>query len=207
MRQSIPFRLRLRELRGDSPFFFVPPALETPHLLLRPMRLRDAEDIFAYSSDPQVARYVLWEPHREIAETRAYIRAMRRLYRRGAPSSWAIELRPERKVIGSIGLMWISPENRSAEIGYSLSRAYWRHGLATEALARVIRFSFEELRLHRLEAQYDTRNPASGRVMEKCGMRQEGILRDRIFNKGEYVDVALCAILEESFLEDSDHFV
>ncbi len=99
--------------------------------------------------------------------------------------------------------MWISPENRSAEIGYSLSRAYWGQGLATEALHLVIQFSFRELHLHRLEAQYDIRNPASHRVMEKCGMRQEGILHDRIFNKGEYVDVGLCAILAESFLEES----
>ena len=76
-----------------------------------------------------------------------------------------------------------------------LSREHWNHGYATQALGAVIDAAFSSLPLNRLEAQHDVRNPASGRVMEKCGLRQEGILRDRIVNKGEYVDAALYAIL------------
>ena len=201
MRQPFPDKLLFRDLVGDafSPsvraYFSRLPDLETPRLLLRRMRLKDAKDIFAYASDPQVARYVLWEPHQHIRETRSYIRAVRRAYRLGEPASWAIELKEEKKVIGSIGYMWVSPENRSAEIGYSLARPFWNRGIMTEALARVILSAFHDLHLQRLEAQYDIRNPSSGRVMEKCGMRREGLLRSRIRNKGEYVDVAICAIL------------
>ena len=95
--------------------------------------------------------------------------------------------------------MWYSAENNSAELGYSLSREYWNRGYATQALRTVVDAAFRSLPVNRLEAQHDMRNPASGRVMEKCGLRQEGILRSRIRNKGEYVDVALWAILRSDW--------
>jgi ribosomal-protein-alanine N-acetyltransferase len=120
---------------------------------------------------------------------------MRSLSRRGLPSSWAVTLRDSGKVIGTIGFMWYSEANSAAELGYSLSKSFWNLGYATEALRAVIRSVFAVLPVNRLEAQHDLRNPASGRVMEKSGMKKEGILRQRIRNKGEYVDVALFAIL------------
>lgn len=67
----------------------------------------------------------------------------------------------------------------------------------TEALREVIRFGFDRMLLHRIEAQHEVENPASGRVMEKAGMRREGVLRGRLYNKGKYVDVVLYAILRE----------
>lgn len=176
-------------------YFSSLPALETDRLLLRPVQRKDAEDIFSYASDPEVARYVLWDPHRSIAETRNYIRYLRMLYRRGLPSSWAVMLRESGHVIGTIGLMWYSVQNSSAEIGYSFSRAYWNCGYATEALDAVIRSLFHSLPVNRLEAQHDVRNPASGRVMEKCGMQKEGILRQRIRNKAEFADTVLYAVI------------
>ena len=98
-------------------------------------------------------------------------------------------------LVGTIGFMWWNQENRSAEVGYSLSRVQWNRGLMTEALREVIRFGFEEMDLHRIEAQHEVSNPASGRVMEKVGMRKEGVLRGRLYNKGRFVDVAVYAIL------------
>ncbi len=199
MRESIPEKLTLRELWGSSDryyeYFTRLPRLETPRLILRPFLMRDARDVFEYSSDEEVARFVLWDPHKSLSDSRAAIRGIRRLYRQGRPGSWAIELSQEHRVIGSIGYMWLSPENRSAEVGYSLSRTYWNRGLMTEALGRVLKSAFEDLKLHRVEAQYDIRNPASGRVMEKCGMVKEGVLRERILNKREFVSVGLCSIL------------
>lgn len=171
------------------------PVLETNRLVLRPLRRRDAKDIFSYASDPDVARFVLWDPHRSVSETRSYIRYMQSLSRRGLPSSWAVTLRDSGKVIGTVGFMWYSEANSAAELGYSFSKSFWNHGYATEALRAVIRSVFDALPVNRLEAQHDLRNPASGRVMEKSGMKKEGILRQRIRNKGEYVDVALFAIL------------
>ena len=184
-----------KDVLSPAAYFFSLPVLETERLLLRPVRRKDAEDIYSYASDPEVARYVLWEPHRSLSETRAYIRCIRSLYHRGLPSSRAVVRRDSGHVIGTIGFMWYSDTNSAAEIGYSFSRAEWNRGYATEALNAVIRSAFSSLPLNRLEAQHDLRNPASGRVMEKCGMVREGILRQRIRNKGEWIDVVLYAIL------------
>ena len=183
-------------------FFYRLPVLETEDLVLRKPAMKDAKDIFAYASDPEVSRYVLWEPHRSIGETRSFIRYLRSLSRSGCPTSWAVTLKETGKVIGTMGFIWYSDVNRSAELGYSFSREYWNHGYATQALKAVVDASFRCLPVNRLEAQHDVRNPASGRVMEKCGLRQEGVLRDRILNKGEFVDVALYALLRSDWEAD-----
>ena len=175
------------------------PSLITQRLIVRPARLGDAQDLFDYSKDPEVARHVLWEAHKSVHQTRQYVRFLLRQYRMCAPSSFVIELRQTGKVIGTIGYMWVQPENRSAEVGYSLSRAYWNQGLMSEALAAVVEFGFDALRLNRIEAQHESDNPASGRVMAHVGMRHEGHLRQRLFNKGRFVDVELYAVLKAEF--------
>ena len=131
-----------KDVLSPAAYFFSLPVLETERLLLRPVRRKDAEDIYSYASDPEVARYVLWEPHRSLSETRAYIRCIRSLYHRGLPSSWAVVRQDSGHVIGTIGFMWYSDTNSAAEIGYSFSRAEWNRGYATEALNAVIRSAF-----------------------------------------------------------------
>jgi ribosomal-protein-alanine N-acetyltransferase len=173
------------------------PTLFTPRLIIRPARMTDAQDIYDYSRDPEVARHVLWDAHQSIHQTRGYLRFLLKQYRGGQPSSFVIELAQEHRVIGTIGFMWLQQENRSAEVGYSLSRAYWNRGLMTEALGAVLQFGFDKLHLNRIEAQYESDNPASGRVMAHVGMRHEGRLRQRVYNKGRYVDVELYAILRD----------
>lgn len=185
----------------DSDIFAQLPTLRTPRLILRAARMSDAGDMYAYSRDPEVARHVLWDAHASLHQTRGYIRFLLRQYRSGAPSTFVIELAAERKVIGTIGLMWIQKENRSAEIGYSLSRQYWNRGLMTEAVEAILRFCFDTLHLNRIEAQYETDNPASGAVMRHAGMRREGVLRQRIYNKGRFTDVELYAILRTDYEE------
>lgn len=176
-------------------FFCRLPCLESDRLLLRPFRMKDWQDVYRYSSDPEVSRYVLWDTHRSPADSRAFLRYMLHLYHNGQPSSWAVVLKDTDAVIGSIGFMWVDDRSDSAEVGYSLSRTYWNQGLMTEALKVVLQCGFSDLRLNRIEAQHDVRNPASGKVMEKCGMRKEGILRSRIKNKNEYIDVAVWSVL------------
>ena len=173
------------------------PTLETRRLILRPLRMRDAEDLYAYARDPEVSRYVLWEAHRHIGESRQFLRSAIWQYRKGLPGSFAVTLRDSGRMIGTVGFMWVNTDHRSAEVGYSLSRDYWNRGIMTEALRAVVAFGFDTLRLNRIEAQHELDNPASGRVMAHVGMRYEGTLRQRLRNKGRYVDVALYAILRE----------
>ena len=176
------------------------PRLETPRLLLRPLVMHDAQDIYDYSRDPEVARYVLWSAHRSVSESRAYLRYILRQYREGAPSSWGIVLKATGRVTGTIGYMAYNEENSTVEVGYSLARSLWNQGLMTEALQAVLAFSFERMQIHRVEAQHNAANPASGRVMSKCGMHYEGRLRGRVYNKGRYVDVDLYAIVREEWI-------
>lgn len=179
------------------------PDLETPRLRLRKLTMRDAQDIYAYSRDPQVARYVLWDAQTSLSEARAYLRFMLRKYRMGEPASWGIEWKKSGQIIGTIGFMWIQRDNASAEVGYSLHRSYWNQGIMTEALDELIRFGFGVMNLNRIEAQHETQNPASGAVMRKCGMVKEGTLRQRLMNKGRFVDVDLYAILRRDYLKNS----
>lgn len=175
------------------------PDIETPRLRLRKLTMRDAHDIYHYSRDPEVARHVLWEAHRNMAESRNYLRFMLRKYRMQEPASWGIEYVQTGEIIGTIGYMWINRDNASAEIGYSLSRDFWNRGIMTEALKALIVYSFNNLNLNRVEAQHEITNPASGAVMRKCHMQKEGTLRGRLLNKGKFVDVDLYAILRKDF--------
>lgn len=176
------------------------PNLDTPRLRLRKLTMQDAQDIYHYSRDTEVARHVLWDAHRSIGESRAYLRFMLRKYRFKEPASWGIEYLPTHEIIGTIGFMWIQTDNAAAEVGYSLSRDYWNQGIMTEALKAVIEYGFSYLNLNRIEAQHETSNPASGAVMRKCHMVKEGTLKSRLMNKGRYVDVDLYAILKEDFV-------
>ena len=183
----------------DMDFFTYMPDLRTPRLRLRRLTMRDDRDIYLYSKDPEVARHVLWEAHTSIHDSRAFLRYMLRRYRNREAASWGIELLETGQIIGTIGFMWIQPDNMCAEVGYSLSRKYWNQGLMTEALGAVLRHGFNALNLNRIEAQHETTNPASGAVMRKCHMQKEGTLRGRLYNKGKYVDVDLYAILRKDY--------
>ena len=175
------------------------PELKTPRLRLRRLTMRDAGDIYRYSRDPEVARHVLWDAHRSIGDSRAYLRYMLHRYRAHEPASWGIEELSTGRIIGTIGFMWIQQDNAAAEVGYSLARDCWNRGFMTEALGAVIQYGFDFMNLNRIEAQHETTNPASGAVMRKCHMCKEGTLRSRLFNKGKYVDVDLYAILRRDF--------
>ena len=178
---------------------FSMPTLETKRLILRRMNMNDAKDVFAYSKDPEVARYVLWSAQKELWEAKDYCRFMMRRYRNDQPSSWGIIDKATNSLVGTIGYMDYNEDNATVEVGYSLARWLWNGGYMTEALTRVIAYTFEAMDVNRIEAQHELENPSSGRVMQKCGMRKEGELRQRLYNKGRYVDVALYAILKEDY--------
>lgn len=177
------------------------PRIETDRLILRPLKMADARDMYDYARDPEVSRHVLWDAHKSIWDSRRFLLFARSQYRKGFPGSFGMELKEGGRMIGTIGFMWVNPDFKSAEVGYSLSRDYWNKGLMTEALQAVLRFGFEELKLNRIEAQHDTENPASGKVMAHCGMQYEGIMRQRVMNKGCYRDVAVYAILKSDWQE------
>jgi [ribosomal protein S5]-alanine N-acetyltransferase len=171
------------------------PALETSRLVLRRMRESDADDVFAYASDPAVAEHTSWEPHASIEESRVFAARMAR----STGCSWAIEHKAHLKLIGTIGYQPRIVPGVRGEISFALSRHYWGQGLMTEALTEVIHFGFAVLGLNRIEARCKVENAASARVMEKSGMTFEGILRETSFSKGRFLDLKMYSILRREW--------
>ncbi len=113
----------------------------------------------------------------------------------GRSVTFAIVRRTDNLLLGSISLGF-DPTNESAEMGYWLGEPYWNQGYTTEAARAVLEFGLTELRLNRIMAQHFSRNPASGRVMEKAGMKYEGCLRQRLKKRDHFEDVAIYAIVK-----------
>lgn len=171
------------------------PTLETKRLIMRKISKCDMRDIFEYSSDPCVPKYLFWSPHEDISDTKRYLRVITSFYRRAKFYEWALVLKDSGKMIGTCGFVSFDEYNNNAEIGYVINSKYWSLGLATEAARRVVEFGFSELGLSRIEGRYIIENTASRRVLEKCGMSYEGTLKGAINCKGERRDVGLCAVL------------
>jgi ribosomal-protein-alanine N-acetyltransferase len=110
---------------------------------------------------------------------------------------WAVVERESGRMIGTCGFTRFDLPHNSAEIGYVLNPDFHGRGYGTEAAARVVRFGFERLRLHRIEARFIQGNEASLHVMEKLGMRLEGYRRDGMRIKNAYRTIGVCAILED----------
>ena len=176
------------------------PTLLTPRLILRPICEDDAEDMYEYSCLSSVTRYLLWEPHPDLAYTKCYLDTVREMQRRGEFTDWAVIWRESGKLIGTCGFTSFQPEHDRGEVGYVLNPAFWGMGIAVEAVMAVMEYGFTFLHLARIEAKYIYGNDASRRVMEKCHMQFEGILRHYMKIKGEYRDIGICAITSEDFV-------
>lgn len=175
------------------------PILETERLRLRKLSMRDAGDVFDYASVPEVAEHVTWEYHRNISDSMHYLRFITQQYQDGIPSPWGIIHKELGKLIGTIGYHVWSLPNGFGEVGYALSKDFWNKGYTTEAFEEVIKFGFERLRLNRVEATCKIANTASEKVMLKCGLSYEGILRKRLFAKSEYHDLKLYSLLRNEW--------
>ncbi|HEY3250348.1 MAG TPA: GNAT family protein [Ignavibacteria bacterium] len=173
------------------------PVIETARLRMRKLSMRDASDIFEYASVPEVAENVTWEHHRNLSDSIHFLRIITQQYEDGVPSPWGIIYKETSRLIGTIGFhVWNKP-NFFAEVGYAISKNYWNQGLMTEALNAVLDFGFNRLNLNRVEATCKLHNAASEKVMIKCGMSFEGIMKKKLFAKGEFHDLKLFAITKK----------
>lgn len=176
------------------------PNIDTPRLLLRRMKVSDSEDMYEYSCQDKVTKYLLWQSHPDHRYTKDYLSYIQGRYRAGEFYDWAIVHKDSGKMIGTCGFAKLDFENNSAEVGYVLNPVFWNCGYATEALKHVVDFGFRVLNLHRIEARYIVGNEVSRRVMEKCGMTFEGIHRSSLLVKYNYVSVGYCAVTAEEYI-------
>lgn len=183
----------------ERKFLGSPPTLETERLILRKVSLEDAEAVFAYASDPEVARYANWETHRSVKDSRAFLEFVVSKRMSGGEPDWGIVYKGDRRFVGTCGFISRSPDHARAEIGCVLARAYWGMGLMPEALRAMINFGFERMSLNRIEGRCIAENVASARLMEKSGMFYEGTLKQQEFIKGAYRDIKVYAILKSEY--------
>ncbi len=183
------------------PFPEEQPVLGSERLILRPFRLQDAPRVEELAGDRAIADTTLNIPHPyPPGAAREWIKGHAPSYRKGEGVIYAVVLRPSGELIGAVGLGLELRFNR-AELGYWIGKPYWGQGYATEAAALLLDFGFRTLGLQRIMATHLTRNPASGRVMQKLGMTYEGCLRQHVIKWGIYEDVAVYGILRHEYLE------
>ena len=175
--------------------------LDTARFLLRPFTLADADDVTRIVSDREVAATTLNIPHPyEPGMAAAWIATHADGLHRQSPVVFAVTRRDGDELVGAIGLS-LEPEHHRAELGYWVARAAWGQGVCTEAARAVLQYGFGVLGLERIFAHHFAGNPASGRVMQKLGMRHEGTLRGHIVKWGRREDVECYGILREEFSE------
>ncbi len=175
---------------GDA-FVSRAPVLEADGLTLRALSDGDAPAVFAYASDPEVARYTLWPAHESEESTSRFLR----VFTGPGFLSWAILSRGEGTVVGMVFLHSLSTRHKKVEIAFNVARSHWRRGLATEAARRVLRHSFSELGLNGVEATCMPGNLASARVLVKLGMAHEGRSRRSHLRHDGFHDMELFAVL------------
>lgn len=178
------------------------PTLHTERLMLRPFTLEDAPAVVVLANDPDIAANTLSFPYPyELPMAEEWIAGQPERWEKGELANFAIVLREGNALAGSIGLI-VSAQHERAELGYWVGRPFWGAGYCTEAARAVVDFGFRELGLNRVQAHHFTRNPASGQVLRKIGMRHEGHLRQWLRKGGVYEDAELFGILREEYQED-----
>ena len=175
------------------------PTLHTARLRLRPFTEADTDAIFALQSNPRVLRYWDAPPWRDRARADRFIAACRQMEQEGSGARLAIERAADGQFIGWCSLARWNPDYRSAAIGYCLDDAAWGSGFATEAIAALLQWAFDTLDLNRVQAETDTRNTASGRVLEKLGFVREGTLREDCIVDGEVSDSWVYGLLRREW--------
>ena len=170
--------------------------IRTERLVLREFVESDFDQVHEYGSDPEVVRFVPWGPNTPDA-TRAFIQRCldSQLAENRKSYDLAAVVEDENRIIGGIGIRKIDSHGDTASFGYVFNRNYWGKGYATEAARAIIRFGFDTLKVHRIEAICDIENTGSFRVLEKSGMRREGMLRENLRLRDHFRNSYMYAII------------
>ncbi len=168
------------------------PSLQTERLVLRAFARADIPALVPLIGAREVAATTLRIPHPYSAKDAEVLFAKIEM---GDEVRWAVTLRSDGTLIGGLGMRLASAHNH-AELGYWLGVPYWGKGYATEGARAAVRYGFEQLGLHRIQASHFSNNPASGKVLRKIGMTHEGCKREHILKWGEYLDLELYGMVK-----------
>jgi ribosomal-protein-alanine N-acetyltransferase len=177
------------------------PKLQTARLVLRFLRMEDADFIFKEWSDPAVTYYMRdEEPLKSREQAKEFLSPLQTPEEIPNSKWWGIELKADGRLIGTCGYFRWDKQHHRAEIGYDLCPDVWGQGLMPEALQALIRYGFEEMDLNRIEATTHTENLRSGRVLTKLGFQREGLLREYYCRDGIYNDQIQYSLLKREWL-------
>ena len=175
--------------------------IETKRLTLRPFKTTDAPAMFNnWANDDEVTKYVNWPTHCDVSVTQMIIDTWVSHNSEENSYQWAVVLKENGdEPIGSISVVDANETLSNVEIGYCIGRKWWNKGIVTEAFDALIKFFFEEVGAEKVSARHDVDNLASGRVMQKCGLRFEGVIRRELFVKDRPRDIVHYSILKDEY--------
>lgn len=174
--------------------------IETKRLLLRQFHKNDAEAMFRnWESDSKVTEFLRWKTATDISEAEQVLYEWVHGYDHSDFYQWAIVLKEIGEPIGSISVVEKNDDLDIVHIGYCIGSKWWNQGITSEAFKAIIPFFFEEVGVNRIEAQHDPNNANSGKVMQKCGLRYEGILRQADWNNKGVVDACMYSLLKSEW--------
>ena len=175
--------------------------LEIERLILRRYEKNDIEKLFynGYITDEKMAENLSWKPCKTLEEQKSIIENWIAQYERPDFYKWLIEIKDTHELIGGIDVCNLYKRKNYGEVAYCIGSKYWNQGYATEALRKVIEYLLLECEFHLVESHHAGYNPASGRVMEKAGMKKDGELRERRLDKktGIYTPQIYYSIIKE----------
>jgi len=175
------------------------PTIETERLKLRPWTLNDAPEVQRLAGDKDIASTTENIPHPyEDGMAEQWIQTHQEKFERRELVNFAITHRQDRYIIGAIGLV-LYVEHKRAEIGYWVGKPYWNNGYCTESAHAILKYGFDVLGLNRILGRHLTRNPASGKVMQKIGMNYEGCMRQHIIKWDKFEDIDCYGILKSEY--------
>lgn len=176
--------------------------IETERLILRAFTINDVDAVFDnWANDDDICKYMRWTKHKSKEETKKIVSKWIDSYREKSHYRWAIVLKKSDEPMGAIGLFVVNENDLCGDVGYYVSKKYWGQGIMTEALKAVLAFAFDTVGFNRIETCHSVNNPASGRVMQKCGMTFEGLARQKYKSNCGFEDSNMYSILKEDFMQ------
>lgn len=175
--------------------------IETPRLILRKFTVDDKEAIYRnWASNKEVTKFLMWPTHENISISKKVLEEWVKNYSKSDFYHWAITLKKNGlEPIGTISVVAHDDIVGMVHIGYCIGQQWWYKGITSEALNHIIKFLFDKVQVQRIESRHDPRNPNSGAVMRKCGMKYEGTLRNADWNNQGICDACYYSLLKNEY--------
>jgi len=173
------------------------PEFESERLLFRKILLSDAKDLFSIRTDDDVMRFMDVIRFESIGDAEKWVYSVSESYDKETGIMWGLVEKLSNSFVGYFGFWRMIPEHCRAEIGYALKPEFWGKGFMYETINRMVRFGFDEMRLHSIEANVNPANEKSKKVLEKIGFKKEAYFRENYLFNGEFLDSIIYSLLEK----------